>query len=336
MPKRGVSRARPRRPGRGTRALRRRARAGAGLHRAPRRPVGSDSGSTGNRAGEGSRDPARARLARSGARSGTVLDGSRRSAGLPRDRDAPDGCADPSAAGRRARLGTSIRADGRGGASRLCRIACASGHDHDVLLARAVDAEGEHLLDVGAAARARDDRELRSAAPLRAPRAARRARRARDPPQPPSDGPRAGSNGPSTRPGRRRGRRSQGRRDRRAPSRRSHPGVVGHDPVVHTKAVALQVRGEELDEGRRRHRRLRKRRRASRGSSRPSRPRPRRGRRRRRAAGRAAPSRSRAGTREATTRRATRASSRPARAGRRPSARRGRAAARAGARGAGS
>ena len=65
-------RARPDRPGRGAGALRRRAEAGAGLHRAARRPVGQAPGRARRRAEAGRRDPPRARLARGRAEGGPV------------------------------------------------------------------------------------------------------------------------------------------------------------------------------------------------------------------------------------------------------------------------
>ena len=76
QPVKGVSRAGADRPGRGARALRRRAAPGAGLHRAARRPLGQDPGRTGRRTEEGSRR-AGAVTARSSRRSPTVA--SRRS-----------------------------------------------------------------------------------------------------------------------------------------------------------------------------------------------------------------------------------------------------------------
>ena len=58
QPVRGVSRARAHRPGGGARALRRRAGAGAGLHRAPRRPLRQAPGRARGRAEEGGGRPA--------------------------------------------------------------------------------------------------------------------------------------------------------------------------------------------------------------------------------------------------------------------------------------
>ena len=68
QPVRGVSRARADRPGRGARALRRRAGAGARLHRAARRPVGQDPGRARRRPEDGGRPAPAVRLARGGAR----------------------------------------------------------------------------------------------------------------------------------------------------------------------------------------------------------------------------------------------------------------------------
>src|SRR5262249_14903158 len=75
--------ARADRPGRGGRALRRRAEAGPGLHRAARRPVGQAAGRSRRRAEEGRRRAARVRLAGGRAGGRALLGGGGGSAPLP-------------------------------------------------------------------------------------------------------------------------------------------------------------------------------------------------------------------------------------------------------------
>ncbi len=77
----------PDRPGRGARALRRRARAGDGLHRAARRPVGQDPRRARRRGEDRGNAAAGARDARRPARRGAVRGGGRTAPRLPVDRD---------------------------------------------------------------------------------------------------------------------------------------------------------------------------------------------------------------------------------------------------------
>ena len=124
QPRARRERARADRPGGGARALRRRAGAGARLHRAARRPVGQDPGARGVGAKTAASILAAVRLARGGARGGPLL-GQADDLRLYR-RIATDGrlCAAPAAARTRSRTGRarrSARALGAGSARRAPR-----------------------------------------------------------------------------------------------------------------------------------------------------------------------------------------------------------------------
>ena len=123
QPVKGVSELTRDRPAGGARALRRRARAGARLHRAARRPVGQDPGSARRRPEEGGRRAEAARLARAGARRRPLPADRRRPAALPLDRDDGRRRAAPEAEARRRPTG-SARVALRAGAR--ARIALAN------------------------------------------------------------------------------------------------------------------------------------------------------------------------------------------------------------------
>ena len=123
QPVKGVSRAGADRRARGARAIRRRARAGARLHRAPRRPVGQDPGRTGRRPEEGGRRAQAARLARAGARRRSLPADRGRPAALPVDRDDGRRGAAAEAEADAARLGARLCPRARSSGSSRCRSA---------------------------------------------------------------------------------------------------------------------------------------------------------------------------------------------------------------------